>query len=51
MTPTTGWKPELGYLSSLRKISEKEMTRFVAGLTMPEEFQPKPKAVLPPYDP
>ena len=27
------------------------MTRFVAGLTMPEEFQPRSKAVLPPYDP
>ena len=42
---------QLEYLNSLRKITEKEMTRFVAGLTMPEEFQPKPKAVLPPYDP
>jgi hypothetical protein len=42
---------QLEYLSSLRKITEQEMIRFVAGLTMPEEFQPRPKAVLPPYDP
>ena len=42
---------QLEYLSGLRKITEEEMTHFVAGLTMPEEFQPRPKAVLPPYDP
>jgi len=42
---------QLEYLSSIRKITEEEMTRFVAGLAMPEEFQPRSKAVLPPYDP
>ena len=42
---------QLEYLMGLRKITEKEMARFVAGLTMPEEFLPKPKAILPPYDP
>jgi hypothetical protein len=42
---------QLEYLSGLRKITEEEMTRFVAGLTMPEEFQPRKKTVLPPYDP
>jgi hypothetical protein len=42
---------QLEYLNGLRKITEQEMTGFVAGLTMPEEFQPRPKAVLPPYDP
>ena len=42
---------QLEYLSSLRKITEEEITRFVAGLTMPAEFQPRSKAVLPPYDP
>jgi hypothetical protein len=42
---------QLEYLSCLRKITQKEMTRFVAGLTMPEEFQPRSKAILPPYDP
>jgi hypothetical protein len=42
---------QVEYLSSLRKITEQEMTRFVAGLTMPEEFQRRSKAVLPPYDP
>ena len=42
---------QLEYLGSLRKITEEEMSCFVRGLTMPEEFQPKPKAILPPYDP
>jgi len=42
---------QLEYLTGLRKITEEEMTRFVAGLTMPEEFQPRSKAILPPYDP
>ncbi len=46
-----GFKAQLEYLSRLRKITEDEMTRLVAGLTMPEEFQPKPRTVLPPYDP
>ena len=27
------------------------MTRFIDGLEMPEEFRPKPKIELPPYDP
>src|SRR5260221_4639747 len=42
---------QLEYLSGLRKITEEEMTHFVAGLTMPEEFQPRSRAILPPYDP
>lgn len=42
---------QVEYLSQLKKITEQEMTRFVAGLEMPEEFQPKPKIFLPPYDP
>src|SRR5205823_13959353 len=42
---------QIEYLSCLRKITELEMTRFVTGLTMPEEFQPRSKAILPPYDP
>jgi hypothetical protein len=42
---------QLEYLSRLKKITEQEMTRFVAGLTMPEEFQPRSKIILPPYDP
>ncbi len=44
-------KSQIEYLSGLRKVTEEEMTRFVAGLEMPKEFQPKPKVVLPPYDP
>jgi hypothetical protein len=42
---------QLEYLSRLRKITQEEMTRFVTGLTMPEEFQSRSKMVLPPYDP
>ncbi len=42
---------QLDYLERLKKITETEMLRFIAGLEMPEEFQPKPKVELPPYDP
>ena len=42
---------QLEYLERLRKITEPEMTRFITGLEMPEEFRPKPKIELPPYDP
>jgi hypothetical protein len=45
------FEAQLNYLENLRKITETEMLRFVAGLEMPEEFQPKPKIELPPYDP
>jgi hypothetical protein len=42
---------QLDYLKRLRGITEAEMARFIAGLEMPEEFRPKPKVELPPYDP
>ena len=42
---------QLDYLERLKKITEAEMTAFIAGLEMPEEFRPKPKIELPPYDP
>jgi hypothetical protein len=42
---------QLNYLLRLRKITEIELLHFVSGLEMPEEFQPKPKIELPPYDP
>ena len=42
---------QLDYLERLRKITEAEMVRFIAGLEMPEEFRPKPHVELPPYDP
>jgi hypothetical protein len=42
---------QLDYLLRLRKITESELLRFISGLEMPEEFQPKPKIELPPYDP
>jgi hypothetical protein len=42
---------QLRYLERLRKITEPELEQFVTGLEMPEEFRPKPKAELPPYDP
>jgi hypothetical protein len=45
------FEAQLSYLERLRKITEPEMVRFIAGLEMPEEFRPKPKIELPPYDP
>lgn len=42
---------QLDYLERLRKITEAEMVRFIAGLEMPEEFRPKPRIQLLPYDP
>jgi len=42
---------QMEYLERLRKITESEMDRFIHGLEMPEEFRPKPRADLPPYDP
>lgn len=42
---------QIQYLSQLKKITEKELAGFVADAEMPEEFQPKPRIVLPPYDP
>ena len=42
---------QLSYLQRLRKITEPEMVRFITGLEMPEEFRPKLKMELPPYDP
>ena len=42
---------QLEYLERLRKITELEMTKFIAGLAMPEEFKRKSNIVLPPYDP
>ncbi len=42
---------QLDYLERLRKITEAEMSGFIAGLEMPEEFRPRPAIVLPPYDP
>jgi hypothetical protein len=42
---------QLDYLERLKKITETEMLRFIAGLELPEEFCPRPKVELPPYDP
>jgi hypothetical protein len=42
---------QLDYLERLKRITEKELSRFVDGLEMPEEFRSKPKTELPPYDP
>lgn len=41
---------QLDYLERLRKITEAAILRFIAGLEMPEEFRPRPKIELPPYD-
>ncbi len=42
---------QLSYLERLKKITETEMLRFIAGLEMPEEFRSRPRIELPPYDP
>ena len=42
---------QLTYLERLRKITGHELIQFIAGLEMPDEFRPKPKIELPPYDP
>jgi hypothetical protein len=42
---------QLRYLERLKKISEDEMRRFIQGMEMPEEYRPKPKVELPPFDP
>lgn len=42
---------QLDYLERLKKITESEMLRFIVGLEMPEEFRPRLKVELPPYDP
>jgi hypothetical protein len=42
---------QMDYLERLKKITEPEMLRFISGLEMPQEFRPRPKVVLPPYDP
>src|ERR1700691_460212 len=41
---------QLDYLERLRKMTEPEIARFITGLEMPQEFRPRPKIVLPPYD-
>ena len=45
------FETQLDYLDRLKKITEVDMLRFIAGLEMPEEFRPKPTVELPPYDP
>ena len=42
---------QLTYLERLKRITEEEMSGFVRGLKMPEEFERKPKLNLPPLDP
>lgn len=42
---------QLDYLEQLPRLTESAMEHFVEGLEMPEEFRPKPKIKLPPYDP
>ena len=42
---------QLDYLERLKRITKTEMLHFIGGLEMPEEFRPRPKVELPPYDP
>jgi hypothetical protein len=44
-------RAQLDFLERLRKITEAEIVRFIAGLEMPEEFRPKATIELPAYDP
>lgn len=46
-----GIDAQLSYLERLKKISEQEMSTFVQGMKMPEEFRPATRVELPPYDP
>lgn len=42
---------QLNYLERLKRISESDMQRFIAGLDMPAEFRLKRRTELPPFDP
>jgi len=42
---------QMDYLTRLGRVKPPEMERLIEGLTMPEEFQPKPNLVLPPISP
>jgi hypothetical protein len=42
---------QLTYLDSLNKITEPQLAELVQGLSLPEEFRPRPKLVLPPFNP
>lgn len=42
---------QLDYLQRLKKVTEAEVLRFIAGLEMPEEFLRRPRVELQPYVP
>jgi hypothetical protein len=42
---------QLCYLEQLKKVSEGELRQFIQGMEMPEEFRPRPRVELPPFDP
>lgn len=42
---------QLAYLERLKKISEPEMNKFIQGMEMPREFEPRVRVELPPSDP
>ncbi|MHB8655861.1 MAG: hypothetical protein ACYDA9_18515, partial [Terriglobia bacterium] len=39
---------QMAYLKRLRKVTEQEMQRFIAGKTMPAEVSARPRAAVPP---
>jgi hypothetical protein len=41
----------MGFLDSLKKVTEEQLHALVSGLEMPEAFKPRPVVSLPPYDP
>lgn len=42
---------QLEYLSRLKRITELELSGFIQGVLVPEELSPKPRIVLPSFDP
>jgi hypothetical protein len=42
---------QMAYLTCLSRVQPQDMQQLIDGLTMPEEFRPKPNIVLPPSNP
>jgi len=45
------FEAQLRYLEHLTKVTEQQLRSLVEGLSMPEEFRPRPTVLLPPYNP
>ena len=42
---------QMAYLKKLKRFTRSELTRFIDGLSLPEEFRPQPTVILPPPNP